>query len=191
MLKRVLGGVRQAIGERRSLQQVELLKTAVLKGKSKPRRVVLLLLLLAAAWLLWSGLYKAHLLALGAFSCALVMWLATRMEVFRQPLGLYLLPRLPLYWLWVFRDVVTSSFAVAKIVLDPKLPISPTVVDIKAEPAGEIGQAVLGNSITLSPGTVTLDVHESIVRVHCLTQESARDLQAGEVNRRTARLADS
>mgnify|MGYP003652314977 FL=1 len=51
-----------------------------------------------------------------------------------------------------------------------------------------MGQVILGNSITLSPGTVTLDVHEGKILIHCLTVESARELQKGEANRRAAAL---
>jgi multicomponent Na+:H+ antiporter subunit E len=86
---------------------------------------------------------------------------------------------------------VKSSFEVALIVLNPKLPISPTIVEIEAEPQGTIGQATLGNAITLSPGTVTLDVHNGLLRVHCLTRHGAQALLLGDANRRTAALTSS
>jgi multicomponent Na+:H+ antiporter subunit E len=77
---------------------------------------------------------------------------------------------------------------VAKLILKPSLPISPTVVVLQAEAKTDVGQVILGNSITLSPGTVTLDVHEGKILIHCLTIESARELQKGEANRRAAAL---
>lgn len=151
-------------------------------------RAIGLLVLLVIAWLVWSGLYKPLLLSLGAFSCLLCVYLAHRVGFFKERSGLHLIARLPGYWLWLFVEIVKSSIDVAKIVLNPKLPISPTVVELKAKPKGPIGQAILGNSITLSPGTVTLDVHEGILQVHCLTQASANDLLTGESNRRAASL---
>ena len=78
--------------------------------------------------------------------------------------------------------------AVAKIILKPSLPISPTVVVLKAEAKTDVGQVILGNSITLSPGTVTLDLHEGQILIHCLTSEGAKELQKGEANRRVAAL---
>ena len=79
----------------------------------------------------------------------------------------------------------------AKLILQPSLPISPTVVVLEAETPSEVGQVILGNSITLSPGTVTLDVHEGRLLIHCLTSASARDLQNGEATRRAAALERS
>ena len=150
-----------------------------------------LLIILAVAWLLWSGFYKPILLGLGIFSCLLCVYIANRIGYFREVTGLHILPRLPAYWAWLMIEIVKSSFAVAKIVLSPKMPISPTVVEINAAPKGPIGQAILGNAITLSPGTVTLDVHDGQLQVHCLTKQGAQELLSGDVNRRTADLTES
>jgi multicomponent Na+:H+ antiporter subunit E len=150
--------------------------------------VLLLLLILAISWVLWSGLYKPLVLGLGAFSCVLSVYLAHRMGFFRHQALVTLLPRLPAYWWWLLREIVASSVEVARLILKPSLPISPTVVELQAEAQSEVGQVILGNSITLSPGTVTLDAHEGRLLVHCLTSESARALQNGEANRRAALL---
>ena len=72
--------------------------------------------------------------------------------------------------------------------MSPKLAINPTVIRLTALPEGPVGQAILGNSITLTPGTVTLDDHEGDLLVHCLTREGAEALQQGEMNRRVAAL---
>ncbi|MFT5573867.1 MAG: multicomponent Na+:H+ antiporter subunit E [Cryomorphaceae bacterium] len=163
----------------------------MLDHRKRTMRALGLLIIFVAAWLLWSGLYKPVLLGLGAFSCALCVYLANRMGFYREVSGLHVIPKLPRYWAWLLVEIIKSSFEVAKIVLDPKLPISPTVVEIDALPEGPIGQAILGNAITLSPGTVTLDVYEGRLRVHCLTSKGAQELLAGEANRRTAALTSS
>ena len=72
--------------------------------------------------------------------------------------------------------------------MSPKMNISPSVIKLAAEPEGPVGQAILGNSITLTPGTVTLDDHEGELLVHCLTREGAEALREGEMNRRAAAL---
>jgi multicomponent Na+:H+ antiporter subunit E len=158
------------------------------QGEASLPAVLLLLLILAISWVLWSGLYKPLVLGLGAFSCVLSVYLAHRMGFFRHQALVTLLPRLPAYWWWLLREIVASSVDVARLILKPSLPISPTVVELQAEPQSPVGQVILGNSITLSPGTVTLDVHEGRLLVHCLTSESARALQNGEANRRAALL---
>lgn len=157
----------------------------------RSRRAVALLLVLAVAWLLWSGLYKPLLLGLGVLSCLLSLYLANRMgSLDRSVFSLHLWPRLPGYWAWLLKEIATSSLSVARIVLDRQLPISPTVVEFDAAPTGPVGQAILGNAITLTPGTVTLDVHEGRLKVHCLTRAGADELLAGEMSRRAAALTD-
>jgi multicomponent Na+:H+ antiporter subunit E len=61
-------------------------------------------------------------------------------------------------------------------------------VELPAATSTEAGRAILGNSITLSPGTVTIDVHGDRLLVHCLTRESALALKELEAQRRLARL---
>lgn len=156
--------------------------------KSRTGRAVALLLLLAAAWLFWSGIYKPLLLWLGAFSCLLSVYIAYRVGFFERASGLHVLPKMPRFSLWLLIEVVKSSLEVFRIVIDPKLPISPTVVYLDAEPKGPVGQVILSNAITLTPGTVTLDVYRNRVTVHCLTLEGAEALQGGDANRRIAAL---
>jgi multicomponent Na+:H+ antiporter subunit E len=152
-------------------------------------RSIFLLLILVVAWLLWSGLYKPLVLILGAVSCLLTLYVSHRIRFFDGDVfSLHLVPRLPRYWSWLSVEIVKSSLDVARIVLHRKLPISPTVVEFEAAPRDAVGQAILGNSITLTPGTVTLDVHDGRLRVHCLTREGADALLSGEFNRRVAAL---
>jgi len=165
-----------------------MVKSRLQRGEASLPAVLLLLLVLAISWLLWSGLYKPLVLGLGAFSCVLSAYMGYRMGFFRNQALIGLLPRLPGYWWWLLREIVTSSLDVAKLILTPSLPISPVVVVLEAEAKSEVGQVILGNSITLSPGTVTLDVHRGQLLVHCLTNEGAQALRNGEANRRAARL---
>lgn len=151
-------------------------------------RIIALLFLLITAWLLWSGIYTPLLLGLGAVSSGISLYLAYRMGFFEEIFSLQVIPRLPRYWGWLLPEIVKSSIDVARIILHRQLPISPTVVEFDAAPNGPVGQAILGNSITLSPGTVTLDVHDGRLRVHCLTREGADALLSGEFNRRAAQL---
>ena len=151
--------------------------------------MLLLLVLLVAAWLLWSGLFKPLLLGLGAFSCLLTIFLARRMGYFdNEVFALRFGPRLIGYWAWLAKEITKSSFEVARIVLDPKLPISPQVFKIEATATHPVDQAMLANSITLTPGTLALDVHNGVILVHSLTKSGADELVTGEMDRRVAEL---
>ncbi len=155
----------------------------------RPLKILQFVALLAIAWLVWSGLFKPLLIALGAVSCLLILYLAKRMRHFdSDTYAMRFGPRLLAYWAWLFKEVVKSSLEVARLVLHPKLPISPTVVDIKATADHPVDQVLLANSITLTPGTLAIDLHKGIIKVHALTKEGADELMAGEMNRRVADL---
>jgi len=151
--------------------------------------MLLLLAVLITSWLLWSGQTKPLLLGLGAFSCLLTTYLTRRMGSFDDDVfALRVGPRLMSYWAWLAKEIVHSSIEVARVVIDPRMPISPQVVQIKASASHPVDQAILANSITLTPGTLALDVHRGVIKVHTLTQDGADQLMAGEMDRRVAAL---
>lgn len=148
-------------------------------------RTVALSLILAAAWLLWSGLYKPLLLSLGLLSCALTVMLIRRMEFFDDEIySLHFGWRLVHFWGWLGKEIWLSSIEVAKIVLHPKCPVSPRTVELQTSATDNFTQLLLGNSITLTPGTLTLDVHEGKLTVHTLTDVGAKALLSGEMARK-------
>ncbi len=158
-------------------------------GSKRLRRMIILVLALIATWLLWSGLYKPLLLMLGAFSCVVTFGIVRRMGYFDNKLfALHFRPRILPYWLWLGREIWRSSIDVARIVLHPDLPISPRILDIKATSNRPYDHVILGNSITLTPGTLSLDVHKGVIKVHALTESSARELAAGEMDRRVTEI---
>jgi multicomponent Na+:H+ antiporter subunit E len=152
-------------------------------------RILLTLLLWFAAWLLWSGMFKPLLIGLGVVSCLLVLLISKRMDFFeRDVFSLHLVWRLLPFWGWLGKELVVANLQVARVVLSRHMPMSPTVIRLQALSPDPVGQAILGNSITLTPGTVTVDDHDGELLVHCLTREGADALIEGEMNRRVAAL---
>ena len=78
--------------------------------------------------------------------------------------------------------VVRSNLALTAVVLDPRLPVEPSVVRIPA-PETRLARALLANSITLTPGTLTLDVVDDELVVHALTETSRTELLEGSLVR--------
>jgi len=154
-------------------------------------RYAILTALLMLAWVLWSGYLKPVLLGLGIFSSILVVYLTYRMRLDDTHFldGRFLL-RLVRYWGWLAREVVRSSLDVTRIVLSPNLPISPTVAEFDSRCVLATDQALLGNSITLTPGTLTIEVVDGHFVVHALTEAGARDILSGEMDRRVAALRE-
>ncbi len=151
-------------------------------------RIAVLVALLIAAWVLWSGYLKPLLLGLGALSCLLTVWIVRRMGYFDdETFAFHYDWRLLGFWAWLGGEVVKSSIEVTRVVLGRRIDVEPQVVDIDGSALGPVDQ-VLGNSITLTPGTLTLDVHEGRPLVHALTPNGAAALRDGEMQRRVAAL---
>jgi multicomponent Na+:H+ antiporter subunit E len=150
--------------------------------------LLLMGLMLAAVWLLLSGLFKPLLVALGMAATLLTLWLASRMGIIdAESHPVWAVFRFVSYWPWLSVEIVKSSFDVARRVLSPSMPISPTVFEVRASQKTVVGRVVLANSITLTPGTVTLDVDGDRLTVHALASESVEYAMSGEMDRRVTR----
>ena len=152
-------------------------------------RAAILFLILAAIWLLFSGLFQPLLLILGILSCGLVVWIALRKNVLDAeglPIHLRLL-RLFRYLGWLAWQVVKSNIDVTWRIWHPRLPISPGVRRVPAV-LPEISRVTYANSITLTPGTVSIDVDEGGILVHSLTAEGLTELEAGAMYERVKGL---
>lgn len=153
--------------------------------------IISLTVTLYVLWLLLSGHTEPLLLALGLGSALLVVLIAARMEVIdRESHPFHLTAKLPAYWAWLGWEIVKANFAVAKLILTPSLPISPTVVKVRASQPSELGQVVYANSITLTPGTVSMGLDEGQIEVHALTATMARELEAGDMDRRVTKMEE-
>ena len=124
-------------------------------------------------------------MTLGALSCVLVGWIAHRMDVAdREGHPIHLTWRALLYWPWLLWEIAKSNIQVARIIMDRRLPISPRVIWVKASQPDELGHVIYGNSITLTPGTVSIDVKDHQIEVHALAEVFAADLETGDMDRR-------
>ena len=143
-------------------------------------------------WLLLSGYFDVPLLlSFGVLSCALVVFVAWRVEAIdpeERPLRLRLNIHALGYWPWLLWQIVLSNLDVAKRILDPRLPISPTLISLKPTQRGDLGRFIYANSITLTPGTVTTALSGDTLEVHALTREAADSLVEGDMDRRVTRL---
>ncbi len=153
-------------------------------------RSVVRMVLLAGIWLLWSGHSEPLILGFGAASVLLVTWLARRMDAIdKQPSEFRLHPlRLASYVVWLLKEIAKSNLHVARVILDPDMPIQPRLMAIDASQRTELAQVIYANSITLTPGTITLDIRDGKLLVHALTRESADGLASGDMNRHLTAL---
>ncbi len=152
-------------------------------------RAVNLWLFLYGHWLLFSGHYDRLLLSIGFAFSILAVAIALRMEIVdRQTYPLPLNLSVLMFFVWLVREVIKSNLDVARRILSPSLPISPNVFLLKASQRTDLGRVSFANSITLTPGTVSVDLQGDTIEVHALTQEAAETLQQGEMDRRVTAM---
>jgi multicomponent Na+:H+ antiporter subunit E len=149
-----------------------------------------LFVVLLAVWLLNSGHYTPLLIGFGVASTVLVLWLARRMGVVDdESLPIRLLPRLPMYVPWFVAEVFKANVDVARRILAPGRPrISPRLIDAPASQRSDLGRVLFANSITLTPGTVSIWVFPDKILVHAIADEVAEGLLEGEMDRRVSRF---
>lgn len=144
---------------------------------------------LFAFWLALSGHYSPMLIAAGLASAVLCVMAAIRIRIAdEEGVPLRLLRGIVVYYPWLVWEIVKSAWRVTRIVLDPRLPISPTLTTVEASQQTAAGIATYANSITLTPGTLTVRASGSQLTVHALTREGAIDLEAGDMDRRVKRF---
>ena len=156
--------------------------------------VVTLGLLLLANWLLWSGHFdNPFLIGLGVLSCLGCLYIGVRMQIIDEegaPAQLGIRP-FTRYAPWLMKEIVISNWQVAKIIMSPRMPLKRNLVTVKANQRSPLGRVIFANSITLTPGTVAVEMLDDKIRVHALSLEEAAEDMSGEMSDRVSRLERS
>jgi len=155
------------------------------------KHIASLTAVLALLWLGWSGHFEPLTLALGAGSLFIVVALSVRMQVVDEegaPLGLRW-AQFAVYIVWLAWEIAKANLDVARRILSPgPLAISPRLITVKASQESELVKVIYANSITLTPGTISIDLEGSDILVHALHGDAAAGVEGGEMDRRCARL---
>jgi multicomponent Na+:H+ antiporter subunit E len=144
-------------------------------------------------WLLLSGYFVAFLLAAGGVCAGLVVWFARRMDVVDHeghPVHLGS-KALFSYWPWLVWEIAKSGWDVSRRILDPRLPVTPTLARFRPAQTTDLGLVIHANSITLTPGTITVEAAKNEFLVHALTREGAAALAGSEMDRRVRAMEQS
>jgi multicomponent Na+:H+ antiporter subunit E len=133
-------------------------------------------------WLGLSGYFLPLLLSIGVLSTALVVFLAIRMEVIdHESHPIHLTAKLFRFWGYLGREIVLANIDVIKRILTPGKSISPTMVTLPLPQKSDLGRVVYANAITLTPGTVSVQLDRDTITVHALAKETADALATGEM----------
>jgi multicomponent Na+:H+ antiporter subunit E len=146
-------------------------------------------LFLFGLWVLLSGKFDALHLGAGLASVALVLWLDHHLGPIGDDRHARIFPlRWLAYYLWLLWEMILSAVYVARAVLRPSQLVDPRLIRFRSAQPNVVGAVTLANSITLTPGTLTVDLEGDEYLVHALTPRTARDLLTGSMPARVARL---
>lgn len=164
------------------------------------RHYLSLFFTLACLWLMLSGEYSFNhtlVASMGILSCLLVTWLSWRLDLHDQawPLLELRMIKLPTYALWLIKEIINANWDVSKRILASlwgrRDAINPCLVQLESTQSSDIARVIYANSITLTPGTVSVQVDKQCILIHALSQEGADDLAGGDMDARVTRLEKS
>lgn len=155
-------------------------------------RHLVLFVLLLGFWFALSGQYNALFIGMGIASAALSAWFGGHLldRTMGHP-GEH--PRISLLWMlvyigWLLLRIAPSAVQVAWIIVVPSRDPQPGMVRFRTELTSPAARTVLATSITMVPGTMTVDVQDDEFTVHSFTPDAADDLATAEMQGRIARI---
>ena len=156
-------------------------------GRSANLRRVAVFVILFVFWLVFSGHFDTLHLTLGVVCSALVAALSYDLLLPNAPSSAWLVQtsRFLLYIPWLLSEVVVANFHVVYLILRPGQ-LRPQIVRFKTSLKGELARVTLGNSITLTPGTITMDIQDGEFHIHAVSDKAAAAVLSGNMERRVA-----
>jgi len=179
--------------ETKSLTEKREAKALLLSAKKLRlalRNFILTFFILFAFWILLSGRFDYFHLTLGGICSVLVAYLCHDLLFFNIRLGDFR-TRARRFFLagpWFMGQIFSANLHVAYLALSPKMPIDPQIIRFNTKLESDISWVALANSITLTPGTITIDIREGEFFVHALDRKVAYDLNTGEMEDKIAHV---
>tara|TARA_B100000131_G_C17965111_1_gene552032 strand:- start:430 stop:912 length:483 start_codon:yes stop_codon:yes gene_type:complete len=153
-------------------------------------RFVLTALIMFAFWIFLSGKFSLILLLSGLISSLLVSYMSNDLLIGNSDIRLGFIRTIKFirFLPWLLWQVVLANIDLALRTLHPKMPINPILINIKNDLKSDLGMVILANSITLTPGTVTIDVNKNEFLVHVISEKAAQSLISGEMQMRVKEI---
>lgn len=136
--------------------------------------------LLFLIWIMFNGAVTTEIVVFGLVISAIILFFMCKFlgHSMKQELLIYALtPQIIVYMLVLIREVVFANAATARLLLIPKIETEPKVFSFKSDLKTDFCKTMLANSITLTPGTITVDVENDKYTIHCLDPELAEGIE--------------
>ncbi|MEZ5732334.1 MAG: Na+/H+ antiporter subunit E [Paracoccaceae bacterium] len=153
-------------------------------------RVIGAFVVLLGLWLLMSGIYKPLIIGFGVGSVAIALFVVRRMDsVDEDRVALDLGPVASLtYFFWLLVEIAKANWAVTKIILSPRMPIRQHLFAVPFTQKSDLGQVVFASSITLTPGTITVETESKDFLVHALAYSTDDRAALADMDRRVTAI---
>ena len=152
---------------------------------------ILIFLLLMVTWMVFSGIYDGLHLTLGVISCGFVTWISSELLFENRSTSLFKRVgqgfRMVSYIAWLFWQIVLSNFHLLKLALIGPKALQPQIIRHRSALKSDFEKFLLANSITLTPGTVTMKIIGQTFYIHAISDVAAKGLD-GEMERRIAKI---
>ena len=148
------------------------------------KHIISLGALLFALWLGLSGQLNTLMLSLGLVSTLLVVYLAHRMDVIDKEIyPAHMTVLLLRFWMFLAREVIVANIDVIKRIFRPGKNISPQLFELPLTLKSDLSRVIYANAITMTPGTVSVNLDKKTITVHTLSIEAADELRSGRMAR--------
>ncbi len=154
------------------------------------------IVLLLALWFILSGIFELKFIAYGVCTCLLISFICLNhltINARKSDDEFFILnlnwPRLIVYFLWLFKEIINAALYVSKVVLFQRDKLHPHIIWFRADYNNPVARVLLANSITITPGTITVDISaDGIFAVHALTDELAEGVADGGMQKKVAKV---
>ena len=152
-------------------------------------KIFVLAILYSLIWISFSGHFDFLLLSFGVTSVLIVLYLLRRMRVIdKTPVKFQMnLFSFVTYCFWLIKEILKSNISVTRTILSPQIKIKQNMFDVPLSPQSEAAQVIFANSITLTPGTITVETEENSLLVHCLNFSGTTEDEIANMGKKVSR----
>ena len=152
-------------------------------------KIFVLAILYGLIWISFSGHFDFLLLSFGVISVLIVLYTIRRMHVIDEtPIKFQMnLFSFVTYCFWLLKEILKSNIAVTKTILSPQIEVKQNMFDVPLSPNSEAAQVIFANSITLTPGTITVETEENSLLVHSLNFSGTTEDEIADMGKRVSR----
>tara|TARA_S200000501_G_scaffold165671_1_gene156111 strand:+ start:120 stop:599 length:480 start_codon:yes stop_codon:yes gene_type:complete len=133
-------------------------------------KILVLAILYSSIWIAFSGHFDFLLLSFGVLSVAIVLYTLRRMRIVDEtPIKFQMNAfKLVTYSFWLIKEILKSNITVTKTILSQKIQVKQNMFNVPLSPKSDAAQVIFANSITLTPGTITVETEKNSLLVHSL-----------------------